>query len=293
MPTWPSSAIGLGREGRAEAAEQRAQPAGVRVERHLHVLAHRQRGEGRGDLEGAADAQAPDLRAACRPTMSRPSRRTMPPSGASWPFSMLKQVLLPAPLGPISASSSPASTAKETSAHGLHAAERLVQAFDLQHRAHARASRQRCGQRLAGRRPGPAGRAARSPGSPRPCTARQNSVRRATSSRSQVKMAAPTTGPVRVSTPPSSTMTSPSVDWAIEMRRGRDAALGEGVDGAGQARQRADQHEGHPLIARARRCRSPRRAAANRGRRAGRSRRARTARATAARCRRRRSASVR
>ena len=32
----------------------------MRVERHLHVLAHRQRGEGRGDLEGAADAQAPD-----------------------------------------------------------------------------------------------------------------------------------------------------------------------------------------------------------------------------------------
>ena len=51
-----------------------------------------------------------------RPTMSRPSRRTMPPSGASWPFSMLKQVLLPAPLGPIRAKSSPASTAKETSA---------------------------------------------------------------------------------------------------------------------------------------------------------------------------------
>jgi hypothetical protein len=40
----------------------------------------------------------------------------MPASGASWPFSMLKQVLLPAPFGPISASISPAETAKETSA---------------------------------------------------------------------------------------------------------------------------------------------------------------------------------
>ena len=51
-------------------------------------------------------------------------------------------------------------------------------------------------------------------------TARQNSVRRATSSRSQVKMAAPASGPVRVSTPPSSTMISPSVDWAMEMVEG-------------------------------------------------------------------------
>ena len=40
----------------------------------------------------------------------------MPSSGASWPFSMLKQVLLPAPFGPISASSSPGSIAKDTSA---------------------------------------------------------------------------------------------------------------------------------------------------------------------------------
>ena len=39
-------------------------------------------------------------------------------------------------------------------------------------------------------------------------------------SRSQVKMAAPASGPVRVSTPPSSTMISPSVDWAIEMAEG-------------------------------------------------------------------------
>ena len=70
--------------------------------------------------------------------------------------------------------------------------------------------------------------------------------------------------------------------------RGRDAALGEGIDGAGQARRDAPPARRPPTGSRARRCRSPRRAAANRGRRAARSRRARTARATAARCRRRR-----
>ena len=45
------------------------------IERHLHVLAHAERREGRGDLEGAAHAQAPD-RAGRRPTISRPPSRT-------------------------------------------------------------------------------------------------------------------------------------------------------------------------------------------------------------------------
>jgi len=35
-----------------------------------------------------------------------------------------------------------------------------------------------------------------------------------------VKIAAPTTGPVSVSTPPSRTMTSPSVDLAMEIADG-------------------------------------------------------------------------
>ena len=35
-----------------------------------------------------------------------------------------------------------------------------------------------------------------------------------------MKIAAPTTGPVSVSTPPSRTITSPSVDWAIDTDEG-------------------------------------------------------------------------
>ena len=49
-----------------------------------------------------------------RPLMSRPSMRMVPASGLIWPFNMLKQVLLPAPLGPISARSVPASRLKVT-----------------------------------------------------------------------------------------------------------------------------------------------------------------------------------
>ncbi len=46
--------------------------------------------------------------------MPCPSRRIVPESGDSCPFSRLKQVVLPAPLGPIRATSSPAPTSKET-----------------------------------------------------------------------------------------------------------------------------------------------------------------------------------
>ena len=53
--------------------------------------------------------------AGLRPTSSSPASFTLPLSGRIWPFSMLKQVLLPAPLGPISASSSPSPTSKLTS----------------------------------------------------------------------------------------------------------------------------------------------------------------------------------
>ena len=119
MPTWSSSASA------SSAIAPRARPpespglAVMREQRHLHVLAHRHRGEGRGDLEGAADAQAPDR--ARRQPGDVASRRasTLPASGRSWPLSMLKQVVLPAPLGPISASSSPASTREAHAVDGL------------------------------------------------------------------------------------------------------------------------------------------------------------------------------
>ena len=51
--------------------------------------------------------------------MSRPESAILPESGRIWPFSMLKQVLFPAPFGPISATISPASRLSETSATAL------------------------------------------------------------------------------------------------------------------------------------------------------------------------------
>ena len=48
------------------------------------------------------------------PAVSWPSRLIRPASGMVWPLSMSKQVLFPAPLGPISARISPAFNANET-----------------------------------------------------------------------------------------------------------------------------------------------------------------------------------
>jgi hypothetical protein len=48
------------------------------------------------------------------PVVSSPSRLIRPEPGMVWPLSISKQVLFPAPLGPISARISPAFSANET-----------------------------------------------------------------------------------------------------------------------------------------------------------------------------------
>src|ERR1700675_1524370 len=53
------------------------------------------------------------------PAISWPSKRIEPELGFNWPLSMLKQVDLPAPFGPISASNWPAFRSKETSSTAL------------------------------------------------------------------------------------------------------------------------------------------------------------------------------
>jgi hypothetical protein len=55
------------------------------------------------------------MRCGGKPSMRPPASHTEPASAPSWPLMMLKQVVLPAPLGPISATISPAPSAKETS----------------------------------------------------------------------------------------------------------------------------------------------------------------------------------
>ena len=115
MPTSPSSASASVAEQRAGGAAEPPDRAATRDQRHLHVLAHRHRGEGRRDLEGARRRRAARCGAAPAPRCRVRRSSTRPASGRSWPLSRSKQVDLPAPFGPISASISPARDSNDTS----------------------------------------------------------------------------------------------------------------------------------------------------------------------------------
>ena len=63
------------------------------------------------------------------PVMSRPLNRMRPPDGGSTPVSRLKNVVLPAPLGPMTERSSPARTWKSTRLTAVRPPKVLVRAW--------------------------------------------------------------------------------------------------------------------------------------------------------------------
>ena len=69
----------------------------------LHVLDHRQLGEALRELERAHHAAARPSCAAATPSIDVPSNVQSPASGLSKPVIRLKNVVLPAPFGPINA----------------------------------------------------------------------------------------------------------------------------------------------------------------------------------------------
>ena len=107
--------------GRSQAGEEPLAPLVGRAE--LHVLDHRQPGQRLGQLEGAD--HAPCGRP-CGPAARRsdsPSNCHAPLSGLSKPVSRLNNVVLPAPLGPISAVIAPRWTCDVLDVDGDEAAE--------------------------------------------------------------------------------------------------------------------------------------------------------------------------
>ena len=60
------------------------------------------------------------------PAMSRPSKMIRPDVGACWPVSKLKNVVLPAPFGPITECSEPSSTSSVTALTATRAPKDLV-----------------------------------------------------------------------------------------------------------------------------------------------------------------------
>ena len=91
-----------GREVLPEPAVAAAGPLGDQ-----QVLADRGAAEQLDALERAADARAGPARAPAGRRCRRPSSCTVPPSGGSTPSRQLKNVVLPAPLGPMSPTRSP------------------------------------------------------------------------------------------------------------------------------------------------------------------------------------------
>jgi hypothetical protein len=126
MPTLASSASP--RRGAAVApAPEAAHPAGVREQRHLHVLDDGERGEGLGDLEGAGrrpGARSPRLQAdqldAAEPHRARVGRELA--------ADHVEAGRLAAPFGPISASISPAGEREADAVDRADAAEGLQKA---------------------------------------------------------------------------------------------------------------------------------------------------------------------
>ena len=71
-------------------------------------------------------------RAGSRPVMSSPSKTMRPEVGAKNPLIRLKNVVLPAPLGPITARNSPASTVIDTLLTATRLPKCLRDVLDLQ-----------------------------------------------------------------------------------------------------------------------------------------------------------------
>ena len=295
MPTLASSARASSRELRARRAPDAEHAAGVREQRELHVLdapSARRRSRRSGTCGRRPGARSP-------PASGRPARRrracTEPASGASWPPTMLKQVVLPAPFGPISASISPAARSKLTSS----TARMPPNAFD------SRAPRAALARRRRGRgaraHDGTASRR-KSRFSP-PATPSGNDQHQR--QHDDAEQRAPVVGLARdrVLQPGEERAADPrprdrlhaaeqhhheAVDRLADAERlGRDRALRECEQRAGEAGDACRRRRRRATAGAARRCRSRRRAAASRGWRAAPGRSARAACARAGRSRRR------
>ncbi len=212
---------------------------GVRKQRDRDVLAHRHRREGRGDLERAAHAQARDRVRGQAVDARRRASVTVPASGASWPLTRLKQVVLPAPLGPISATSSPAATVNDTSRPRRRRRTPCVRPSTASTALPWRAAHRRDRRAQRSRRAADAHREHEHerPGSARPAPRASSRCCARSASGSQVNAAAPSSGPSeRIQA--AQQHHHQRVDRARNRQRlRRDAALGERVQPAGEARR--------------------------------------------------------
>ena len=92
----------------------------------IYILQHGKTAEQAGDLEGPHQTRLDPAVRRVRAVMSRPSSEIVPLSGRRVPDNMPTNVVLPAPLGPISARRSPARSSRLMSFATTSAPKRLV-----------------------------------------------------------------------------------------------------------------------------------------------------------------------
>ena len=114
---------------------EREAVAGMRLHGQHHVDQRGEIREHRRDLVRAAEAQQRAPMHRQRGDVAAVEAGCVPASGASSPDSWLISVVLPAPLGPITACTSPGSTVRSTPSVAVQAAEALDQPADREERS--------------------------------------------------------------------------------------------------------------------------------------------------------------
>src|SRR5262245_28898032 len=197
---------------RAMAARERSAEAEdlavVARERHLHVLGYRHRAERRRHLEGAADAEAPDV-ARVQADDAAAGQGDVATIGRELPVDHVEAGRLARAVGSDQRQELAVAQVEADVLDGMHAAECLGQVV---HGEDAHARFLRAESRLPSAPTMPPGNTSTSSRITRPSKPRQNAVWRMMLSCSTVKTAAPTIGPVKVWMPPSSTMTMASIE---------------------------------------------------------------------------------
>src|SRR5262245_5723662 len=193
------------------AGERRAETEDLAVvadQRHLHVLGHGHRAEGRRHLEGTADAEAPDV-ARMQADDAAAGQGDVAAVGRELPVDHVEAGRLAGAVWADQRQELAVAQLEADVLDGVHAAERLGQ---VAHGEDAHAGFLRAASRLLSAPTMPPGNTSTSSRITRPSKPRQNAVWRMMLSCSTVKTAAPTIGPVKVWMPPSSTMTMASIE---------------------------------------------------------------------------------
>src|SRR5437660_1422034 len=204
--------------------QRRAEPEDLPVmadQRHLDVLGMRHRAEGGCDLEGAADAEAPDV-ARLEADEAALGKFDVAVIRRDLPVDHVEAGRFARAIRADQRQKFALADIEADVLDGVQAAKSLREVADAQH---AHAPFLRAAIRLLSAPTMPPGKTSTSSRITAPRSPRQNAVWRMTLSCRTMKTAAPTLGPVRVWMPPKSTMTMASIERETQATSGEIVPL--------------------------------------------------------------------